>query len=120
MSAGIRPPLLLLGGQEAYAEYEKEFRIRYQNHFVNDVLGKRILFRAHMCRHVCFKSTDNNYNRVNYLTDVGADPENGFRREYFCVVAEWIDDKTASFITGFPVDRTYWQKCRRVSGRMYP
>ena len=112
-----------------------------------------------MCRHVCFKSTDNNrykqgqrevwvqeraehipwiiaalsdpgtemypndqdpYNRVNYLIDVGADPENGFRREYFCVVAEWIDDKTASFITGFPVDRTYWQKCRRVSGRMYP
>ena len=44
MSAGIRPPLLLLGGQEAYAEYEKEFRIRYQNHFVNDVLGNRILF----------------------------------------------------------------------------
>ena len=159
MSTATRPPLLLLGGPEAYTVYEMEFRLRYQNQFVNDVLGNRILFREHMCRHVCFKSTDNNrykqgqrevwvqeraehipwiiaalsdpgtemypndqdpYNRVNYLIDVQADSVNGYGREYFCVVAEWIDDKTASFITGFPVDRAYWQKCRRVSGRMHP
>ncbi|MGI4789221.1 MAG: hypothetical protein ACRYFS_10275 [Janthinobacterium lividum] len=159
MSARTRPPLLLLRGQEAYADYEKEFRLRYQNHFVNDILGNRILFREHMCRHVCFKPVEkdrykqgereiwvqeraehipwilaalsdpgteiypneqNPYNRVNYLLNVEGDPENNLKREYFCVVAEWIDDKSASFITGFPVDRLYWQKCRRVPGRMYP
>lgn len=43
MSAGTRPPLLHLGGKEAFAEYEKEFRSRHQNQFVNDVLGNRIL-----------------------------------------------------------------------------
>lgn len=112
-----------------------------------------------MCRHVCFKSPEENrykqgqrevwvqeraehipwilatltdagtemfpndqdpYNRVNYLLDVPADPMSGLRREFFCVVAEWVDDKTASFITGFPVERDYWLKCRRVAGRMYP
>ncbi len=159
MSAGTRPPLLQLGGREAFSEYEKEFRTRYQNQFVNDVLGNRILFREHMCRHICFKSTEENrykqgqrevwvqeraehipwiiaaladpgtemfpndqdpYNRVNYLLDVAANPALGEKREFFCVVAEWVDDKTASFITGFPVDRDYWLKCRRVTGRMYP
>lgn len=159
MSAETRPPLLLLGGREAFVEYEKEFRTRYQNQFVNDILGNRILFREHMCRHVCFKPTEENrykqgkrevwvqeraehipwiiatlsdpgtemfpndqdpYNRVNYLLDVPADPANGLRREFFCVVAEWVDDKTASFITGFPVNRDYWLKCRRVTGRIYP
>jgi hypothetical protein len=159
MSAGTRPPLLQLGGSEAFAEYEREFKLMYQNQFVNDILGNRILFRGHMCRHVCFKSTEENrykqgqrevwiqeraehipwiiavltdpgtemfpndqdpYNRVNYLLEVAADPANRLKREFFCVVAEWIDDKSASFITGFPIEREYWLKCRRVAGRMYP
>lgn len=60
MSAGTRPPLLLLGGREAFVEYEKAFRTRYQNEFVNDVQGNRILFREHMCRHACLKSTEEN------------------------------------------------------------
>ena len=60
MSAGTRPPLLLLGGRKAFVEHEKAFRTRYQNQFVNDVLGNRILFREHMCRHACFKSTEEN------------------------------------------------------------
>ena len=159
MSATTRPPLLQLGGEEAFAEYEKEFASRYHRQFVRDVLGNRILFRPHMCRHVCFKSTEANrykqgqreiwvqeraehipwilaaladpgtetfpndqdpYNRVNYLLEVEADAAKGLNREFFCVVTEWVDDTAASFITGFPVDRNYWLKCRRVSGQLYP
>jgi len=159
MSAETRPPLLKLGGKEAFEAYEKEFGRLYQNHRVYDVLGNRILFRGHMCRHVCFKSNEENRfkqgqreswtqeraehipwilaalnhpgtevrlnnqdpdNRVNYLLDVDADPANGFKREFFCVVAEWQDETTLSFISGFPIDRTYWQKCRDVPGRLYP
>ncbi len=159
MSAGTRPPLLELGGQEAFAAYQKEFGRLYQNRRIYDILGKRVLFRGHMCRHVCFKSTEENRykqgrrevwvqeraehipwimaaladpgteirpndqdpdNRVNYLIDVDADPKNGLKREFFCVVAEWLDNDTLSFITGFTVDRSYWLKCREISGQFYP
>ena len=159
MSLKIRPPLLQLGGREAFAEYVSEFALYYPNRLIHDVLGNLILFRPHMCRHVCFKPTNENrykqglreiwvqeraehipwiraalsdpatemfpndqdpYNRVNYLLSVDADTLNDLSREFFCVVAEWVDDTTASFITGFPVDRNYWLKCRRVPGRIYP
>ena len=67
-----------------------------------------------------FPNDQDPYNRVNYLLEVEADATKGLSREFFCVVAEWVDDTTASFITGFPVDRQYWLKCRRVPGQLYP
>ena len=159
MSASTRPPLLQLGGEEAFAAYEKEFGRLYQIRRVTDVLGNVVLFRGHTCRHVCFKSDRPDYykqgrrvvwmqeraehipwilaaltdpgvevrpndqdpdNRVNYLLDVDADPAQGLKREFFCVVAEWINDTTLSFVTSFPIDRDYWLKCRKVPGRLYP
>lgn len=59
-------------------------------------------------------------NRLNYLLDVDADPENGWEREYFCVVAEKTGPNTVAFITAFPVDQKYWAKCRRAGRKLYP
>lgn len=55
MSAGTRPPLLQLGGREAFPEYEKEFGRLYQNQRVYDVLGSKVEFLPSSCWHVCFK-----------------------------------------------------------------
>jgi hypothetical protein len=55
MSAGTRPPLLQLGGQEAFAAYEKEFSRLYQNRRLYDVLGNQVVFEASSCWHVCFE-----------------------------------------------------------------
>ena len=55
MSAGTRPPLLELGGEEAFKAYEKEFGRMYQNKRIYDILGKLVEFPASSCWHVCFK-----------------------------------------------------------------
>jgi hypothetical protein len=59
-------------------------------------------------------------NRLNYLLDVDADPENGWAREFFCVVVEKTESKTVAFITAFPIDQKYWAKCRRAGRTLYP
>ncbi len=58
-------------------------------------------------------------NRLNYLLDVDADPENGWEREFFCVVAEKTEANTVAFITAFPIDQKYWAKCRRAGRAVY-
>lgn len=55
MSAVTRPPLLELGGEEAFREYEKEFGRLYQHQRVYDILGKAVEFPGSSCWHVCFK-----------------------------------------------------------------
>ena len=58
MSAGTRPPLLELGGEEEYKAYEKEFGRLYQNRRIYDVLGNQVTFDRTICRHVCTKSEE--------------------------------------------------------------
>ncbi len=55
MSAGTRPPLLELGGEEAFKAYEKAFGQLYQNRRIYDVLGKMVVFPPSSCWHVCYK-----------------------------------------------------------------
>ncbi len=50
-----RPPLLRLGGEEAFAAYRREFDRLYGLGPVTDVLGRRVLFPPDACAHVCFK-----------------------------------------------------------------
>ena len=50
-----RPPLLCLGGEEAFAAYKAEFDRLYRAGPVLDVLGQLVLFRSEDCRHVCYK-----------------------------------------------------------------
>ncbi len=59
MSAGTRPPLLELGGEEAFKAYEKEFGRLYQNRRVYDVLGNMVVFPPSSCWHVCYKRDEN-------------------------------------------------------------
>ena len=59
MSAGTRPPLLELGGEEAFKAYEKEFGRLYQNRRVYDILGNMVIFPPSSCWHVCFKRDEN-------------------------------------------------------------
>ena len=55
MSAGTRPPLLEIGGNEAFKDYEKEVGRIYQNRRLHDILGNLVEFPASSCWHVCFK-----------------------------------------------------------------
>lgn len=55
MSVGTRPPLLELGGEEAFRDYEKEFGRPYQNQRIVNILGKIVEFPGSSCWHVCFK-----------------------------------------------------------------
>ena len=64
MSAGTRPPLLKLGGQEAFKAYEKEFGGMYQNRRLYDVLGNQVIFDITVCRHICTKTEENTRSRV--------------------------------------------------------
>jgi hypothetical protein len=59
MSAGTRPLLLELGGEEAFKAYEKEFGRLYQNRRVYDVLGNRVVFPPNSCWHICYKRDEN-------------------------------------------------------------
>jgi hypothetical protein len=53
-----RPPLLRLGGEADYAEYEAEFDRLFRVSPVSDILGRRVEFPPHACRHVCFKGEE--------------------------------------------------------------
>lgn len=55
-------PLLKLGSQEQFQEYQKEFNRLYFPERVIDILGNRVVFERPSCWHVCFKpSEDNQY-----------------------------------------------------------
>src|SRR5438105_879132 len=45
-----RPPLLRLGGEEAFAAYQREFDRLYRSGPVVDVLGNRVSFPSDACR----------------------------------------------------------------------
>jgi hypothetical protein len=49
------PPLLKLGGEEAFAAYRAEFDHLYRSGEVKDVWERRVLFDEERCEHVCFK-----------------------------------------------------------------
>lgn len=159
MSIATRPPLLKLGGEEAFKAYEYEFNRMYRYGFVTDVLGNEVVFERSACWHVCFEPKEKDQysrrrrnvwsqeraervpwimaaladsgtevrpndqdpdNRLNYLLDVDADPENGWEREFFCVVAEKTEANTVAFITGFPINQKYWAKCRQAGRALHP
>ena len=53
-----RPPLLRLGGEEAFDAYQAEFDRLYRSGPVFDVLGRLVEFPRSACRHVCFKAPE--------------------------------------------------------------
>lgn len=58
-------PLLTLGGQERFQDYQQAFNRLYFPERVTDVLGNRVVFERTSCRHVCFKpAEDNQYGRA--------------------------------------------------------
>ena len=58
-------------------------------------------------------------NRLNYLLIVEAAPDNHKPLEYYCVVAEIVDDRTVEFVTGFPISRETFMKYRRAGRALY-
>lgn len=56
-----RPPLLQLGGEENFVQYKAEFTSLYMNGF-KDVRGKLIEFYSSVCKHVCYKTDEDNYD----------------------------------------------------------
>lgn len=49
------PPLLALGGEEAFAAYQREFDRLYRSEPLRDPLGRLVLFHPDDAAHVCFK-----------------------------------------------------------------
>jgi hypothetical protein len=58
-----RPPLLCLGGEEAFSAYQAEFTRIYGAQPVIDVLGRVVEFLPDACRHVCSKGDPGDYYR---------------------------------------------------------
>src|SRR5438128_2282104 len=60
-----RPPMLRLGGEEAFGAYQREFDRLYCSSPLTDVLGHRVQFPPQACRHVCFKPVEEDpYSRL--------------------------------------------------------
>jgi hypothetical protein len=55
-----RPPLLTLGGKEAFDAYQAEFNRLYHDPLnpVVDILGRTVEFTPDACKHVCYKGQD--------------------------------------------------------------
>lgn len=56
-------PLLKLGGQEHFQDYQRKFNSLYFPERVTDVLGNRVVFERSSCWHVCFKPDEDNQNK---------------------------------------------------------
>ena len=64
MSTSNRPPLLQLGGEERFANYERHFNQSYRFDLITDVLGNQVVFERNACWHVCFEPKEkDHYNR---------------------------------------------------------
>jgi hypothetical protein len=60
-----RPPMLRLGGEEAFANYQREFDRLYRSGPVKDVFGRLVVFPPDACEHVCFKDQrEDRYRRA--------------------------------------------------------
>jgi hypothetical protein len=54
----LRPPLLALGGETAFAAYQTEFDRLYHSAPIGDILGRGVEFRRDACEHVCYKGRE--------------------------------------------------------------
>jgi hypothetical protein len=59
-----RPPLLCLGGSEAFPAYQAEFARLYDGVTILDVLGRNVSFSSAACEHVCFKADERGSRRI--------------------------------------------------------
>lgn len=57
------PPLLTLGGAEAFAGYQAEFDRFYHSGEVRDALDRLVVFSEDRCKHVCFKDQPGDADR---------------------------------------------------------
>jgi hypothetical protein len=56
MGLDKRPPLLKLGGEEAFGDYQRQFDRLYRRKTLQDVLGRTVLLRRKLddCEHLCY------------------------------------------------------------------
>ena len=58
--------------------------------------------------------------RLSYLLIVSSVPDQYLPQEYYVAITEPGAAGTATFVTAFPIDRDYWQRCRKAGRRLYP
>jgi hypothetical protein len=139
-----RPPLLCLGGAEAFRAYQAAFDDRYHAKPVIDVRGCLVEFPADSCRHICFKDglwvqeraerilwayvalthpetkVRENWDRRDRLSYYFAIGAAGSAQEYFGVVVDPRGKRKMEFVTAFPFEHVYWQKWERGGKLLYP
>ena len=57
----MRPPLLALGDETHFADYQKQFDDLLPSGFI-DVLGNRVVFNRDRCAHICYKPENKRWN----------------------------------------------------------
>ncbi len=58
----MRPPLLALGGEENFTDYQNEFD-KLLPSGLSDILGNQVIFDRDRCHHICFKPEDKQWNK---------------------------------------------------------